>query len=112
MNVNETVSGQLPPKKNALPPDNCPRGQLPPDDFHLDYCSRIIAPGQLPQRWLPPDNIPLEIAPKENCLSNDLSPTNGPKENSSQKNLCILIYLRKGQANGVLRKWSTNMETR
>ena len=50
MNVNEMVSGQLPPKQNALPPDNCPRGQLPPDDFLLDDCSRIIAPGQLPQR--------------------------------------------------------------
>ena len=51
-------------------------GQLPPRKI----ASRIIAPwmiapGQLPQRYFPPDNIPLEIAPEENCLSDDLSPT-------------------------------------
>ena len=56
------VVGQL-PRTTALK-ENCP----------LDNFPQIIASGKLPQRQFPPDNIPQEIAPAENCLSDDFSP--------------------------------------
>ena len=55
----------------TAPKEDCP----PPENCSLDDCPWIIASGQLTQRLLPPDNIPLEIAAKENCFSDDLSPT-------------------------------------
>ena len=58
--------GLLPPPAISSE-DNCCRVKLPLGNCALDDCARKITP-----KIIVPYNIPLEIAPEENCLSDDL----------------------------------------
>ena len=58
--------GLLPPPAISSE-DNCCRVKLPLGNCALDDCARKITP-----KVIVPYNIPLEIAPEENCLSDDL----------------------------------------
>ena len=71
------LSGQLPPRKIALPHVQLPQRKIAP---------WMISPGQLPKDYCPLTISPWKLSPEENCLSDDLSyiiapRTNGPEEN-------------------------------